>query len=111
MIPLWMSSWGLGFAIGAATIIYKKTSNFTNLIQFLVLSLIVLPSYPLNLYSFLPISPSAMTINKVFASGLEASWSWIGFLYLHGLIYLILGMVVFKRGEQYARDKGTLGQY
>ena len=111
VIPLWLASWGVGFAIGASTIIYKQTSSFMGLIQFIVLSLLVIPSYPFNSYSLLPIAPQAMTINKVFASGITVSGEWLMFLYLQGMIYLILGIAVYKIGEQFARDKGTLGQY
>lgn len=111
VIPLWLSSWGVGFILGAATLVYKRTQSFLNLTQFLILFLIILPSYPFNYLSLLPICPQAMTINKVFATGIQPSNAWILFIFTHGLMFLILGLCIFKLCEQYSRNKGILGQY
>lgn len=110
-VPLCLGSWGIGFAIGGATLVFKQTNSFVNLVQFFVLSLMVVPSYPFSLFSALPISPQAMTINKFITKTMPLEMEWLVYLYVHGLVYLLLGMTIFKVGERYARKKGTLGQY
>ncbi|MBF0362785.1 MAG: hypothetical protein HQK49_17330 [Oligoflexia bacterium] len=111
LVPLWLSCWGVGFILGAFALIFKRVQSFMNLTQFLILSLMVVPSYPFNLYSLLPISSEATTMNRVLAVGNSVTSEWVLFLYLHGLIYLILGILIFKLGERYACNKGILGQY
>jgi len=110
-IPLWIASCAVGFALGALTLIYKKTQSFTNLIQFLILGLMVLPSYPFNALSWLPISPQAAVLNKVLVEKQVISWNWVLFLYLQSAFYLATGLAVFKEAENYAKQKGILGQY
>jgi ABC-2 type transport system permease protein len=110
-LPLCMCSWGIGFIIGAATLVFKQASGFANLVQFLVLSLMVLPSYPFSPISLLPVAPQARTINLYFTGSFDLNPGWLIFLYAHGLAYLILGMTVFRLGEKHARKMGTLGQY
>lgn len=111
LIPLWLASWGVGFIIASLAVILKKIHSFMNLIQFLVLSLMIIPSYPFNTYSLLPISPQAVTINKLLALKLPLSIPWAMYLYFNGMIYLIFGLFIFDYGVRYARHKGTLGQY
>jgi ABC-2 type transport system permease protein len=111
LIPLWMASCGVGFIIGAFTLILKRVQSFINLIQFLVLSLIILPSYPFSVFSLFPVAPEANIFIKVVAKRLYIPVSWIIYIYGHSLITLFIGMTIFKICEFYTRKKGLLGQY
>ena len=111
IIPLWLSCWGVGYILATLTLIFKKVQSFINLIQYIILVLLILPSYPFNAFSLIPIAPEAMTINKIFASGISVPYLWIVYLYVHGFICLVVGMMIFKTGGHYAKVKGILGQY
>ncbi|MBZ0308136.1 MAG: ABC transporter permease, partial [Anaerolineae bacterium] len=41
----------------------------------------------------------------------EALWINLLLLILHSTVYFIVGWLVYKIGERYARQHGTLGQY
>lgn len=111
LISLYMATIGIGFIIGGLTLIFRRLWSFAYLIQFLVLTLIILPSYPFSLYSLLPISPQAMTINKVIAYNLTISYKWWIYLYLNGFVYFVMGVLIYKKLEEVAREKGVLGHY
>ncbi len=111
VLPLWFCSWGVGFIIGSFTIIYKKTNSFFSLVEFLVLSLIIMPFYPFTKFSFLPITPQVAMLNKILVSSNNAHLSWYIFIYLHSVIWLFLGITIFKFSERLAKTKGLLGQY
>ena len=71
----------------------------------------ILPSYPFNSMSLLPISPQAVILNKILAGHQVISYNWVIYLYAQSLIYLFMGVVLFKEAENYAKVKGILGQY
>lgn len=110
-LPLWLASCGVGFMLGAASLVYKKTQSFSNLIQFLVLTLMVMPSYPFSGYSILPISPQAAALNSAIALRQPVGPGWVAYLFAQSAVYLILGSIIFKEAEKYAKEKGILGQY
>ncbi|MBI4656825.1 MAG: hypothetical protein HY746_08800 [Elusimicrobia bacterium] len=110
-VMLWLASCGIGFALSGLTLIYKKTQNFNNLIQFLILTLMVIPSYPFNVFSLLPVSPQVAILNKVIVSHQSVGSTWIIYTVLQSCIYFILGCAVFRVAEKYAKEKGIIGQY
>jgi len=110
-IPLWLASCAAGFMMGALTIIYKKTQNFANLMQFVILALMVLPSCPFSPYSAFPISPQAAALISAVGGKAQIGWGFNSFIYLQSVAYLLIGMKLFKLAEEYAKTKGILGQY
>lgn len=111
LIPLYMATIGIGFIIGGLTLIFRRLQSFAYLIQFLVLTLMVLPSYPFSVYSLLPIAPQSMVINKAIAYHISISYKWWIYLYMNGFIYFTAGVLVYKHLEEIAREKGVLGHY
>lgn len=110
-IPLCLSTTGIGFILGGLTLIFRRLNNFSYLIQFLVLSLMVLPSYPFSIYSLLPIAPQSMVINKVMASNLTLNYKWWMYIYFNGFVYFIAGIILYNFMEEIGREKGLLGHY
>lgn len=111
IIPLLFCTLGVGLILGGATLVFKKLQSATHLMQFLILTLMVVPSYPINAYSLLPIAVESMTINKVFSSQIYLSFELLAFLYAHSFSYFILGLLVYSKFEDYAKTKGILGHY
>lgn len=110
-ILLWLSSCGVGFALSALTLIYKKTQSFNNLIQFLILTLMVIPSYPFNVFSLSPVSPQVAILNKAIVYHQSVGYKWLTYTVLQSGAYFILGCAAFLAAEKYAKKKGILGQY
>lgn len=94
-----------------ATLVFKRLKSATHLLQFLILTLMVLPSYPISIYSFLPITVESMILNKFFTSKMEVSHDLVLFLYFHSFFYFLLGLFVYSKFEDYAKDKGIIGHY
>jgi ABC-2 type transport system permease protein len=111
LIPLLFSVFGIGFILAGLTLIYKRLQSFAYLIQFFVLSLMVLPSYPFSVYSLLPIAPQSLVINKVIASNVVISYKWWIYLYLNAFVYFFSGIKIYNYLEEIAREKGVLGHY
>lgn len=111
VIPMWLSCWGIGFMIGSLALMFKRIQSFMALTQFLALYLIILPTYPFGVLSLLPIAPQAATLQQLVGLNLQFPWHWFIYLYINGICYLIFGLLTFKGGECYAKQKGLLGQY
>lgn len=111
VVPTWLCCWGIGFMLGSLALVFKRVQSFLSLTQFLALTLIILKSYPFGVLSLLPISPQAVTMYRMIGLQQHFSAQWLIYLYIHGMIYLVLGVAVFKIGECYAKQKGILGQY
>lgn len=111
LIPLYMSTIAIGFVLGGLTLIYRRLQSFAYLIQFLVLTLIVLPSYPFSIYSLLPVAPQSMVLNKVISENIVLNYKWWSYLYLNGFIYFLAGVMFYNYLEEKAREKGVIGHY
>ena len=111
LVPLLFSTLGIGFILGGLTLIYKRLQSFAYMIQFFVLFLMVLPSYPFNFYSLLPIAPHSLVINKVVASKMVISYKWWVYLYISGIVYFFIGVKLYNMLEEKAREKGVIGHY
>lgn len=116
LFTLLLGSAGLGLAMGALTLIYKRVGQLLNLAQFVVLGLF-LPRFEQlsrpwdGLALFLPLTPSVSALRLSLGQGAEPA---IGLLLagsLNALAYLALGMWLFRRSFRTARRHGLLGVY
>ena len=102
---------GLGFAGGGIAIIHKKVSSIFQIFSFGIIGLMALTTYPLNLFSFLPYTPGAKTLIGVIVYGKTYPLWWYGFILLNSVIYLIIGIYLFKMYDKKARKWNKLGVY
>lgn len=109
-----LSLFGIGLILGGLALIFKKIQTLLNIIQFFVLALVIPGSNSNILTNLLPFRPSINIIYKTMISGYtlkDLSLQDIGFMLVNTILYLILGIVVFKRCEIIAKKRGLLGQY
>jgi ABC-2 type transport system permease protein len=113
---------GLGYALGGATLVFKRVPALTNMIQNLLLflngSLLPVDRLPdgIELVSkALPTTQGIIVLREVLLDGrsLAAVWSdgSLVYLLLHSALLLAIGWGAFKYAEGAARKRGTLGQY
>jgi len=110
IIPPILTTLGISFIFAGITFIFKKANNFISVMQYVTLALMILPSYPFSLWSLLPIGVDSTVINKYFSGAITyIGYKWWIYLYIHGAVYFIIGVFIYKLCEDYAKEKGILG--
>src|SRR5690606_11711670 len=105
---------GLGFIVAGLTIVYKQVNAMLQLLQFVLMGIAFAP---LSLSPLLQLAPAAKGIDmvrQVMAEGRGlASFGygdWASLL-INGVVYLLVGLLVFKLLERHAMRRGLLGHY
>lgn len=108
---------GLGYLLGAVTLLFKRIGNAMTLVQFGLLFLALTPverlSPPLQVVALtLPLT-QAVKLLRVSLLGNSSTLLSVDFLLLafHSAAYLAIGALFFGWAEALARDKGWLGHY
>ena len=105
---------GISLMLAGAALVFKRIAAFANLIQFGFLALI---ATPVGVYPWLKVMPLSLAnelIRETTVRGLSLSQLARGdILLLAGLAigYFAVGVVVFRRAESVARDRGVIGVY
>lgn len=105
---------GLGFMMAGLAIIFKRISQFLQILQFIIMGLAFIP---LSAVPLLEIAPFVKGIDMVRTITIEnyslTDIPLIDFIsiLLNALIYLCLGLFVYFRGERIAKQKGLINQY
>lgn len=111
---------GLGLMVGGATLVFKHVESLSYFIQyglmFLNGSLVSIEKFPPWLETaarLLPGTQGIFTLRLALLEKQSFEELWINLLLLivHSTVYFIMGWLVYKIGESYARQHGTLGQY
>jgi ABC-2 type transport system permease protein len=109
-----MSVLGLGFAAGGITVLYKRISNWLNLLQFAFLPLVSAPALGLDWMVVLPLAHGSGMLQHAMVDGTRL-WEFsalnLGILVAVAVGYLAAGYVVFQYATNRARRLGVLGDY
>jgi ABC-2 type transport system permease protein len=116
LASLLLSAYGLAFLIGAFALVLKKVQQVLGLFQFLLLFLLAAPTENLegrisSLANLLPIVPSTGLLRDLMAREQGLDWLMWGGAIANGIIYFVLGILVFRWAENKAKRQGTLGGY
>lgn len=106
--------YGIGLIAGGLTLIFKKIQNFLQIIQFALIGFIAAPIDELPWAKFLPGALGSNMINKIMVkeySIVDFSIYQLIELAAIGVLYLVLGSIVYKICERKAMKKGVLGHY
>ncbi len=106
VVPLALSLYGLGLILAGMTLRYRRLGPLTNVLYFLFLGVSVIALPQKGVWAWLgPFFPMV---------GVSAMPDWpVGWWlrYPAAVMYLILGMVVFRRLEATAKRRGVIGRY
>lgn len=109
-----MSFIGLGLMSGGLTLVFKKVDSFLQILQFAIIAFIAAPVDKIPILKLLPGSLGSNMINRVMVQGksiFEFSLMELSMLLGVGILYIIIGAVIYKKCESKAMDLGILGQY
>lgn len=113
---------GFAYVIGGLTLIFKQVGPLANIIQNLLLIINgtflpvqMMPDWMANLVVLFPSTLGIILMRRVSMDGatlgmLIADGSLI-WLFVHSVVFLIIGTVVYTVCERQARKLGSLGQY
>ena len=116
LITVLLAAYGLGMIIAALTLLYKRVQQLVGLVQFGLLFLLSLPvetwSGPFHaLKIMLPMVLGAGILRDVMARNLSLDLSLIFLAFINGIVYLIIGSLVFRWSERKAKHQGILNGY
>ena len=106
-----LSLTGIGFMLGGIGLIHKRIGAVNGILSFGLIGLMLLPVYPLNGYSFIPFVAGAHTINQHIVHGVSFPVWWYLFVAGNSILYLCIGLWVFRQFERKALRRNKMGQY
>ena len=102
---------GFGFMLGGIGLIHKKIGAVNGILSFGLIGLMLLPVYPFTAFSFLPFIAGAHTINSSIVHGSVFPVWWYVFVAVNSLVYLSIGLGIFRLYEKKAKRLNKLAQY
>lgn len=117
-VPLLLLSlgpaFGIGFAMGGLALIFKRIQSFFQIFQFVFVGFITIPWHAFPWARYLPLAMGNRLLGEVMVGGLriwQLAKSDMIILVWTSIVYLGLGLLIFRWCESIAKDKGLLGQY
>jgi ABC-2 type transport system permease protein len=105
---------GLGFVLGGVAIVFKRVQQALQIWQLAAFGLIVAPIEHAPYTKYLPLTWGATLLRRIMVNH-DSVFSMpkgdLLLLLVNSLLYFALGIVVFKRFERVARERGLLGHY
>lgn len=102
---------GVGFAMGGLTLVFKRVETLAMMLSITFIGLVALEGLPFSLASLLPFTP-AVSLSKMLAlEGVMPSLVDAVIVASNSLIYLGLGLVVFRVCERQAKRRNLVGMY
>lgn len=114
IIVTMVSMTGVSFMIAGLAIIVKQIQAFLQIFQFVLMGLVFVPISVAPFLTFAPFVKGVDMVRTVMIENLtltQLPWSDYGILIANSIVYLILGLIVFRKCEKVAMKKGLLGQY
>lgn len=109
-----LSILGLGLIFGGAAVRFKRISNIFNLFQFLFFALVAAPVQQYPLLKALPLAQGSFLLQRIMNDGhriWELAPTEVGILVTVGLVYFLVGYVIFQAMTYWSRQAGVMGHY
>ncbi len=105
---------GVGFLVAGLALVYKQIQAFLQIAQFIFMAMVAMP-VTLSLWlEALPVLRGATMIRRAMTEGVSllgfTGFEWL-LLGLNSVLWLGLGVVVYRAAERRAMNRGLLGQY
>lgn len=116
LIAALLGAYGLAFAVGGLVLLFKRAQQLVGMLQFFLVFLVMAPLESLSgplaaLQWFLPIAPGAGIMRGMMAQGQPLEALSLGAAFLNGLIFLAIGLLIFRWAARRVRYLGSLGGY
>jgi ABC-2 type transport system permease protein len=111
-----LGAYGLAFAVGSLTLVFKQVQQLLSILQFGLLLLLAAPTETwtggLRIVGWLlPIAPAAGLLRDVMARGLPLDDMRMAIASVNGIFYFALGILLFRWAERLTKRQGKLGGY
>lgn len=111
-----LAAYGLGFALGAVALVWKRITQLSSLLQFALLFFLVTPFEQLNLpnklFVFaLPGAPGVSLMRDIMAHGEALELASLMVSVANGVAFFALGAFLFNWAVRYIREKGLTSGY
>lgn len=115
-ISVLLGAYGLAFTSGSLALLLKRVQQLLSIFNFSLLLLLSLPTETWTgairwLGYLLPMAPGAGLLRNVMARSEGLDWGLCLVALLNGLIYLCLGIFLFRLAERETKRRGRLGGY
>jgi ABC-2 type transport system permease protein len=116
LIAVLMGAYGIAFTMGSLALLFKRVRQLLAISQFLLLFLLATPAETLTgnskfLAAFLPMMPGAGLLRALMARGESLDLIQLGIALINGVVYLVIGLLIFQLAEREAKRRGILGGY
>lgn len=101
---------GLGYALAGVMLLAKKAELLLTAMFPVLIGLVALPAYPVNALGLLPYALGAATARATAAGAQPEPLVWL-LIALNGLVWALIGGLVYRWTEWRARHLGVLGHF
>jgi ABC-2 type transport system permease protein len=108
-----LGAYGFGFALGGLALIFKRIQALFQIVQFVFMAFLIVP-FRVPWAKFLPLSMGNSLLYDVMVEGSrlwELPMKNLFIAIAVGTAYLSVGLIIFSRCENIAKDRGLLGHY
>lgn len=102
---------GISFMMGGFGLIHKKIGSVNGILSFGLIGLMLLPTYPITPYAFLPFIAGAAAVRNSIVQGASFPMWWYLFIAGNSIFYMALGLAIFKKMETKAKRLNKMSQY
>ncbi len=111
-----LGAYGLAFAVAAMSLVLKQVQQLLGILQFGLLFLLSVPTETLPtpiriLAGLLPMTPGAGLLREVMARGASLGLVPLLIALANGVVYLTLGLLLFRVAEGITKRRGKLAGY
>lgn len=115
-IAVLMSAYGVAFAAGGLTLLFKTIQQLLGIFNFALLFILTIPTETWTRFSrilghLIPMTTGAGLLRDLMARQQNLDFSLLGIAFLNGLIYLAIGISLFRWAERETKRRGKLGGY
>ncbi|GAP98640.1 ABC transporter permease [Leptolyngbya sp. NIES-2104] len=116
LITVILGAYGLAFAIGSLTLIFKTAQQLAGILNFSLLFVLTIPTETWTglqryLGYLIPMTTGAGVMRDLMARQSGLDWVALGAAFLNGIVYFAIGMVLFRWSERETKRRGKLGGY
>ncbi|MCA1838737.1 MAG: ABC transporter permease [Actinomycetota bacterium] len=105
---------GLSLVMGGLAIVFKRVQAILQIMQIAFVAFIAVPLSRAPFLKYMPLKWGNELLTRVMRDGksiFQLPWQDVAFLIGHAVVYMTIGLVVFKYFENVARRRGLLGHY
>ncbi|MCJ8280383.1 MAG: ABC transporter permease [Rivularia sp. ALOHA_DT_140] len=111
-----LGAYGFAFIIGSISLLLKRVQQLIPLFLFPLLFLLTIPTEtwigtPRLLAILIPMTPGAGLLRSLMARGEGLNFMTLAIAFANGIIYLAIGLFLFRYAEKEAKRRGILSGY